>query len=122
MKKRNGKKKAASAVKSKDTASARAAASGKPTRGKQEAVEATKANVVKLMPKVKPEDGSPAPVVYGGGVIYTSFAKRAFRALKVRGDNYTEKRAAWGGPKPSVAAWKTVIKAIEDHHKGKKKT
>ena len=72
--------------------------------------DATRATIMKSMPEL-PTDGSKiAPVLYNGGVVYTSLFKRSFRALKVRGDNYSE---------ASAAAWKTVIDAIDNHKKAK---
>jgi hypothetical protein len=52
-------------------------------------------------------------VVYGKGIIYTSRHKKSFRALRVRGDNYTESSRSWGGDKPTKAAWASCVKAIE---------
>ena len=68
------------------------------------------------MPVRKPAAGNPPPVNYRGGVLYTSFASRQFRALKVKGDKWTEKSSAWGGAKPSMDAWKKCVTAIDDHY------
>ena len=82
-------------------------------------LDATRATIMKSMPEL-PTDGSKiAPVLYNGGVVYTSLLKRSFRALKVRGDNYSEASASWGQKEPSKAAWKTVIDAIDNHRKAK---
>ncbi len=86
---------------------------------KLEPVEMTsKGQVLKAMPKTAPKDGAKvAPVHYKTGVIYTSFAKRSFRALTERGNNYSEKSRNWGGPKPSHEAWKDVVHAIDNAKK-----
>jgi hypothetical protein len=96
-----------------------AAAAMKRPAAKMAPVDATRATIMKSMPEL-PTDGSKvAPVLYNGGVVYTSLAKRSFRALKVRGDNYSESSASWGQKEPSKAAWKTVIDAIDNHKKAK---
>ena len=78
----------------------------------------TKSDVMKAMPKAAPKNGEKiAPVHYKTGVIYTSFAKRSFRALTERGNNYSEKSRNWGGPKPSHEAWKDVVHAIDNAKK-----
>jgi hypothetical protein len=69
------------------------------------------------MPALKKDGSSPDPVFYKGGVIYTAVKGNKFRALKVRGDNYTEKSKTWGQSTPSKDAWATVVKAIDDHTK-----
>ena len=55
-----------------------------------------------------------APVVYNGGIIYTSFAKRNFRALRTRGDNYSEHSARWRADQPTVVAWRNVVNSIDE--------
>lgn len=77
-------------------------------------------------PKVKPgmpslpKDGSnPKPVQYWGGIIYTARAAKKFRALKVKGDTYTEASASWGSDKPSKASWDKCVSAIKNHYSGK---
>ena len=78
-------------------------------------------------PKVKPgmpslpKDGSnPRPVQYWGGIVYTARAAKKFRALKVKGDTYTEASASWGGDKPTRASWDKCLTAIKNHYnKGK---
>ena len=76
--------------------------------------------IIKAMPRALPKDGSNPPGVrYKGGIIYTARKDFKFRALRVRGDRYTEASKAWGGKKPSVDAWKSVVKSIDDHHKSK---
>ena len=47
--------------------------------------------------------------------MYTSMAKKKFRALRVRDDAYTEKSVSWGSARTKKEAWKEAIKAIDDH-------
>ena len=75
-----------------------------------------KSKILKAMPTI-PKDGSaPKPVKYWGGIIYTAIKAKKFRALKERGNNYSEASASWGGYKPSKEVWVKCIKAIENHH------
>ena len=61
-------------------------------RERVEVVEVPKASIVAAMPKaVKADGANPSPVHYNGGVIYTVWNRRKFRALTTRGDNYREK-------------------------------
>ena len=69
------------------------------------------------MPKLNKDGSSPDPVFYKGGVIYTAVNGKKLRALKVRGENYTEKSKAWGQRTPSKEAWCAVVKAIDDNTK-----
>jgi hypothetical protein len=101
-----------------------APAAAKPKSEKQEPVEATAANVAKMLPaKSFPTSGTnPPPVLYNGGVIYTSIKEQKFRALGVRGDRYTETGASWkkvGIPE----AWKFAYNSIDAFRKrlGEKK-
>ena len=75
-----------------------------------------KSKILKAMPHIPKDGSSPKPVRYWGGVIYTAIKAKKFRALKERGNNYTEASASWGGSKPSKEAWVKCIKAIEKHH------
>ena len=75
-----------------------------------------RAKIFGAMPKSKPSDGSnPAPIHYNGGVIYTSWSSRKFRALTTRGDVYTEKSKGWtsNSRKPCIDAWKFCVAAID---------
>ena len=48
-----------------------------------------------VMPKkLSANSPNPKPVRYWGGVIYSAVKAKKFRALKVRGDAYTESSAA----------------------------
>ena len=76
--------------------------------------EVPKSKIMSAMPK---DTANAKPVRYWGGIIYTASKARKFRALKVRGDNYTEASASWGSDRPSKDAWRKRVKAIEDHHK-----
>lgn len=101
-------------VKAEPVAKKRPAAALKPS----EIEEVTRAKIMRSMPPKLGSDGkNPAPVRYNGGVLYTSFAGRCFRALRVRDDKYSEKRAPWKQAKPSLEAWKQCVKAIDDHRK-----
>ena len=98
----------------------------KPAASAKPAAKRGSAAVKLECPKVKPsmpslpKDGSnPKPVNYWGGIIYTARAAKKFRALKVKGDTYTEASASWGGDKPSKASWDKCLIAIKDHHSGK---
>ena len=71
----------------------------------------------KIMAAIPKNTANAKPVRYWGGIIYTAAKAKKFRALKVRGDNYTEASASWGSDKPSKEAWRKCVKAIEDHHK-----
>ena len=94
-----------------------ASAAMKRPAAKMAPLDATRATIMKSMPKL-PTDGSKiAPVLHNGGVVYTSLLKRSLRALKARGDNYSEASASWGQTEPTKAAWKTVIDAIDNHKK-----
>ena len=86
----------------------------------QVAKEVSQADILKAMPKDKAE-GNPDPVLYRGGVVYTLQPKKMFRALKVKGDKWTEKSAGWGKTKTKKEAWKACIDAIDDHVKNAKK-
>ena len=75
-----------------------------------------KSKILKAMPTIPKDGSSPKPVKYWGGIIYTAIKAKKFRALKERGNNYTEASASWGGSKPSKEAWVKCVKAIEKHH------
>jgi hypothetical protein len=87
---------------------------------KAEVVEVPKSKILSAMPALNKDGSSPDPVFYNGGVIYTAVNGKKFRALKERGDNYTEKSKVWGQDTPSKASWSTVVEAIDAHKKGKK--
>ena len=72
-----------------------------------------KSKILDAMPSL-PKDGSnPPPVAYKQGIIYTSVKTKRFRALKTRGDAYSEFSRGWGGPKPNKEAWASAVQAIE---------
>ena len=75
-----------------------------------------KSKILKAMPHIPKDGSSPKPVRYWGGVIYTAIKAKKFRALKERGNAYTEASASWGGDKPSKEAWAKCVKAIEKYH------
>ena len=69
------------------------------------------------MPTKKVANGNPKPVHYRGGVIYTSWVTKKFRALKIRGDKWSEKSCGWGGSSvPTKSAWKDAVGAIDSHN------
>ena len=123
--------KAKSKVKSEPTGKVKTEPKGKPatkvkvdrnrkleTKVKKEADDddVPKSKILKAMPHIPKDGSSPKPVRYWGGVIYTAIKAKKFRALKERGNNYTESSASWGGSKPSKEAWVKCVKAIEKHH------
>ncbi len=73
------------------------------------------------MPRLPSDGSNPKPVKYWGGVIYTVRRTRQFRALRKRGDSYSESSSAWGGEKPSKDAWQKCVKAIESERKKQKR-
>ena len=81
---------------------------------KAEMSDVPRTKIMQSMPKLPADGSNPKPVRYWGGVIYCARKQKAFRALRTRGDNYTETYSAWGGQKPSKKAWKKVVKAIEN--------
>ena len=78
--------------------------------------ELSKAQIMKAMPSLPADGSNPRPIHYWGGIIYTAAQAKKFRALKERGNNYSEASASWGGPKPTKAAWTKVVKSIADHY------
>ena len=65
--------------------------------------------------------GSPAlpdmaafPIDYKGGRIYLSKAQKRFRVYTEKGNNYSEKSAAWGGPTPTTESWLRALKHIDE--------
>ena len=70
-----------------------------------------------VMPKDTSDGSNPLPVHYGGGVIYTVQAQKIFRALKVKGDRYTEYRKTWGKAFSKAEAWSLCLTAIDDYRK-----
>ena len=85
---------------------------------KLEAVEVDSSKIMAAMPSGN--SGKVAPVAYKGGIIYTTFAKRTFRALRDRGDDYSETSKAWGSKRTQKEAWAEAVAAIDEHHKRKK--
>ena len=81
---------------------------------KAEPVVISKGQIMTSMPKLPADGSNPAPVPYGKGIIYTSRRNKSFRALRVRGNNYTESSRSWGGDKPAKAAWVSCVKAIDE--------
>jgi hypothetical protein len=81
--------------------------------------DVAKGSIAKAMPKLPADGSNPSPVFYNGGVIYTSVAKKKFRGLTTRGDEYTEKSKGWARCKP-IEAWKAVVDEIDAAAKKRK--
>ena len=86
---------------------------------KLEPVDVDKAHIMKAMPSAANSTQHVAPVTYNGGVVYTILKQKKFRALRVKGDRYTETSATWGTHRSQKDAWSHVIKAIDKHQLGK---
>jgi hypothetical protein len=84
---------------------------------KREPLDVDKTQIKKAMPK---DDATSQPVLYNGGIVYTVHKAQKFRALRVRGDAYTESSACWGKTRTKSEAWSTVIRAIDKHARSKK--
>ena len=70
------------------------------------------------MPPDTPDGSNPSPVPYLKGVIYTEQNHKKFRALKIKGDRYTESSSTWGTKRTKNEAWGIVTRAIRSHSKG----
>ena len=114
-------------VKKQETAKVTSKAKRKPiektakvaSKAKREPIEeVARAQIMKAIPK--PTDKKPPPVHYNGGVIYTMVKHHKFRALKTRGDRYTEKASSWSKPSTMKDSWKIVVKSIDDARKEEK--
>ena len=53
------------------------------------------------MPKLPSDGSNPAPVQYWVALSTRQETPKRFRALKIRGDAYTEASASWGGDSPA---------------------
>ena len=84
---------------------------------KREPLEVDKKQIKAAMPQ---DDATSQPVLYNGGIVYTVHKAHKFRALRVRGDAYTESSASWGKTRTKSEAWSTVIRAIDKHARSKK--
>jgi hypothetical protein len=84
---------------------------------KTEPTGVPKSKILRSMPSMPSDGSNPAPVLYKKGVIYTSRHTKRFRALSMRGDNYSESSRTWGSPKPSQTAWAACVKSIDDRTK-----
>ena len=78
---------------------------------KEEPAVVSKANILKACPT-----GASSPVLYKGGVIYTVDKSKMFRALRVKGDKYTESSCGWGATRTKKEAWAKVVHAIDKHY------
>jgi len=91
-------------------------ATKKRTRG-ADVTEVSKALILKSMPKMPADGSNPLPVHYNGGVIYTSRSIQKFRALRKRGDKYSEKGAGWSPHShgTQAKAWKVAVASIDEY-------
>lgn len=90
-------------------------------RQTKEPVVVDPAKIMRSMPSL-PKDGSnPAPVYYKKGVIYTSRASKRFRAVRERGNMYTESAKRWNADKPTKESWAAAVKAVDEGPPKKKK-
>ena len=124
--KRKISRKAAAKAAAEQTKAEKVKKSGKVKKDPATKAPAVKGEKVKIEPPVLsksqimqacPKGASP-PVLYKGGVIYTVEKSQVFRALKVRGNKYTEASCAWGVKRTKVEAWAKVVQAIEQHKVG----
>ena len=81
-----------------------------------EMVNLSKQEIMKAMPKLTGKSEGAAPVRYKGGVIYTSVKSKWFRALRRRGDKYSEVRSSFRQT-PQKEAWTKAVHAIDDEYK-----
>ena len=118
LKTRNCQKKVAAKVAKKPAAAVakRPAHAVKRIKTKTEIEEVTPSNIKYSMPNVTGGKHQVQPVHYKGGVIYTVIKARKFRALRVRGDNYSEKACSFKVRSPKKA-WSDAVSAIEEHHR-----
>ena len=84
---------------------------------KAEIVEVSKSQIMQSCPS---EVGEHPPVYYNKGVIYTVTKAKMFRALKVKGDRYTEVQGRWGNTLTQKEAWLKVVSATDSHQKTQK--
>ena len=117
--KRNSSKKEEAAAKKRKFADVKKKPAKAGKSVKDEIVEVAKKDIMKSCPSCKGKT-NPPPVHYGGGVIYTDVKRNKFRALKIRGDRYSEKSAGWSKSKPKSTAWKECIQAIDEKNAKKK--
>ena len=83
--------------------------------------EIPKSKILSAMPASTSSTKPIKPIHYWGGVIYTVAKQRKFRALRERGDRYSECSAVWGKTRTKTEAWKHVTTSIEKYrHVGKK--
>lgn len=84
---------------------------------RQAAQEVAKKDITSALPVVPKGGGNPPPVRYNGGVVYSSLKTKSFRTLRIVGDPYSEKNVKWGANTPTMKAWRTSIKVIDDARK-----
>ncbi len=51
-------------------------------------------------------------VFYTGGVVYTSNKRKVLRVIKCLPNYAAESSVPWGGPRPTLSAWKEAIAKI----------
>ena len=91
------------------------------TTKEQDIQEIPKQDIIAAMPPPSALAGDDRirPVHYSGGVIYTVQKQRTFRALRERGDGYTESSSTWGKKRTAEEAWARCVMAINEHRKQK---
>ena len=77
------------------------------------AVVKKESQIGNAMPSVDGEGPNPAPVHYRCGVIYTDRKSKAFRALRCRGDAYSEKSCSYK-VQSAKEAWGSAIQVINE--------
>ena len=73
----------------------------------------TASQIGNAMPSIVGEGANPAPVLYRCGVIHTDRKSKAFRALRCRGDAYSEKSCSWK-VQSAKEAWTSAIRIINE--------
>lgn len=91
----------------------------RPAAVKAEPDDVHKSKILTAMPHVTRTGMVCKPVMYNGGIIYTALKSRNFRALKERGNRYSEQSSSWKRQSPSDA-WRTVVAAIDNHKRRKR--
>ena len=84
--------------------------------------EVSSDKILKSMPSQKTLESAAKvdPIHYRGGVVYTVQKERKFRALRIRGDKWSETSKQWGSKRTAKEAWSEAIKAIDAEHSKKK--
>ena len=84
----------------KEAKAARAKKVGSPKKP----ITVTAATVLRNMPILRKDGSNPAPVYNKAGVIHTSRRSKRFRAVRTRGDMYSESGFPWTCEQPTKTA------------------